>query len=193
MPASPKRTAASPPASSLSSAAVAAIDRELFRNVPHKQSPTPYDLPGMMQSPSIAATLRPRARRESRPLTSIATTTSLPASSHTANRGSHLASPPATRTEDTTFSLPIEIIDTPDLDELGLSPVCSAPTSRPTSPFSTTPVRPLTSEVYIGTSDTGRFSSAGFGTSTTHRRRQTRITRGKKRVKIFGNFQRCLQ
>lgn len=165
MPASPTRTAATPPTSLLSPAAATVIDQNLFRHVSHKHSPAPYDLTEMIQSPSATATLRPRVRRESRPLTSIATTTSVPASSHTAIRGGQPTSPPATRTEDTTFSLPIEIIDTPDLDELGLSPVCSAPTSRPASPFSSTAVHPLTSKAYIDTSNTGRFSITSVGTT----------------------------
>lgn len=82
---------------------------------------------------------RLRGRRESRPITSIATTVpSMSNAVHLSGGGS--TSPVATRTEDTTFSLPIDIIDTPDLDELCLSPVGSAPTSRPPSPLSTTPV-----------------------------------------------------
>jgi len=92
---------------------------------------------------------RVRGRRESRPITSIATTTANPSLMNTTNSGggkiggnNNNNSPAATRTEDTTFSLPIDIIDTPDLDELCLSPVNSAPTSRPPSPLSSTPVLP---------------------------------------------------
>src|SRR5438552_13179994 len=62
-------------------------------------------------------------RRESRPITSIATT-SVPSSSGAVHHRPGLStSAAATRTQDTTFSLPIDIIDTPDLDELCLSPV----------------------------------------------------------------------
>ena len=101
-------------------------------------------------SSAAAAALRgmeARPRRESRPITSIATTTAVP-SSNAATTGArqghhHSTSPAQTRTEDTTFSLPIDIIDTPDLDELGLSPVGSACPSRPPSPLSSTPVSPL--------------------------------------------------
>jgi hypothetical protein len=77
-----------------------------------------------------------RPRRESHAITSIATTTAL-APPH---RQGNNASPVTTRTEDTTFSLPIDIIDTPDLDELCLSPVGSLPGTRSPSPLSSTPV-----------------------------------------------------
>ena len=81
---------------------------------------------------------RLRGRRESRAITSIATT--IPSTPNAAGGGVCI-SPLATRTpEDTTFSLPIEIIDTPDLDELCLSPVGSAPTTRSPSPLSSAPV-----------------------------------------------------
>jgi hypothetical protein len=109
-------------------------------------------------SAAAAAALRgmgARPRRKSRPITSIATTTAVP-SSNAAATGSrqghhHSTSPAQTRTEDTTFSLPIDIIDTPDLDELGLSPVGSACPSRPPSPLSSTPVfpRPLLRLPYV--------------------------------------------
>ena len=92
---------------------------------------------------AIAPPTAARGRRESRPITSIATTTTSapqPPSVKTTHHHGNSASPAATRTEDTTFSLPIDIIDTPDLDELGLSPVGSAPTTRPPSPLSSTPV-----------------------------------------------------
>jgi hypothetical protein len=102
-------------------------------------------------SSSAAAALRgmgARPRRESRPITSIATTTAGPSSNATTSgsrQGHHHSTSPAqTRTEDTTFSLPIDIIDTPDLDELGLSPVGSASPTRPPSPLSSTPVSPPT-------------------------------------------------
>jgi len=92
-----------------------------------------------------------RQRRESRPITAIETTTTavpIPNSLRGAGRQdpsvgvarSLGSSPLATRTEDTTFSLPIEMIDTPDLDDLCLSPVVSAPSTRPSTPQSLTPV-----------------------------------------------------
>ena len=87
----------------------------------------------------------PGTRRESRPITSIATTTAVPSSNAPtagSRQGGQVISPAPTRTEDTTFSLPIDIIDRPDLDELGLSPVGSASPSRPSSPLSSTPVIP---------------------------------------------------
>jgi hypothetical protein len=101
-----------------------------------------------------------RGRRESRPITSIATTTKTApvVGANTTAGAVHLhrmgnsSSPVTTRTEDTTFSLPIDIIDTPDLDELCLSPVGSAPTSRPASPLSSTPVSRFMALLIVGSS-----------------------------------------
>jgi hypothetical protein len=107
-----------------------------------------------------------RSRRESRPITSIATTTTTTTAAAAAAAGNtptppllsnprsggggggnpspgqaNLTTPPiVVPTEDTTFSLPIDIIHTPDLDELCLSPVGSVPESRSPSPLASTPV-----------------------------------------------------
>src|SRR5579859_3417448 len=80
-------------------------------------------------TPAMGAPTTTRGRRESRPITSIATTTKAPQPPSTNTAHGSTTTPGTTRTEDTTFSLPIDIIDTPDLDELGLSPVGSAPTT----------------------------------------------------------------
>jgi hypothetical protein len=113
-------------------------------------------------TPPLAAPATTRGRRESRPITSIATTTTIapqPPSTNTAH--GNAASPAATRTENTTFSLPIDIIDTPDLDELGLSPVGSAPTTRPPSPLSSTPVcLDCEDGLIVGSSPIRRFQNS---------------------------------
>jgi hypothetical protein len=73
--------------------------------------------------------------------TTTTTTTRRPSSIHRTPVQAHGPTAPAkTRTEDTTFSLPIDIIDTPGLDELCLSPVGSPGGSRCPSPLSSTPV-----------------------------------------------------
>lgn len=97
-------------------------------------------------------------RRESRPIKSIpATTTSSPS-------GQDTSSSVQTRTGDTTFSLPIDIIDTPDLDELCLSPIGSDQDSRSGSPLSMTPVCILfnLSRLMISRCK-GRVTMSGYG------------------------------
>ena len=160
MPASPNRS----PRSS--------VDRVLNNNVHSSQS----QLPSPKRNNSITSGQQQhsnpimksaaqnmgggRGRRESRPITSIATTTKTApvVGANTTAGAVHLhrmgnsSSPVTTRTEDTTFSLPIDIIDTPDLDELCLSPVGSAPTSRPPSPLSSTPVSRFITLLIAGSS-----------------------------------------
>jgi hypothetical protein len=181
MPASPSR---SPKTS---------VDRDLNNNVPNTQSylpspkltnnpttPAKKQQQQQISSSAMKATTQNnslghpavgRGRRESRPITSIATTTTAPVVAANTTAGqAHLhrignsSSPGTTRTEDTTFSLPIDIIDTPDLDELCLSPVGSAPTSRPPSPLSSTPVRLFITYLTIGP-PRRRFQITRLGTT----------------------------
>ena len=111
-----------------------------------------HSYPMISPTSSLAVTANSgRQRRESRPISAIETTTTTVPIAHSLGSmgrqepslgmAGNFGSPPlAMTTEDTTFSLPIEMIDTPDLDELCLSPVVSAPSSRPTTPLSLTPV-----------------------------------------------------
>jgi hypothetical protein len=160
MPASPNRS----PRSS--------VDRALNNNVHSSQSQLTSPklnnsiTPGQQYSNPIMKSATQnniggsRGRRESRPITSIATTTTTApvVGANTTVGAAHLhrmgnsSSPVTTRTEDTTFSLPIDIIDTPHLDELCLSPVGSAPSTRPPSPLSLTPVSPFMTLLIVGSS-----------------------------------------
>jgi len=126
---------------------------------PQPQSPSAAMTTGPTTMTTTTGGTASRARRESRPITSIATTTTTAATPSPplnnnlrsggsgaggsgSNAGALVVTSPASvvPTEETTFSLPIDIIDTPDLDELCLSPVGSAPDSRSPSPLSSTPV-----------------------------------------------------
>jgi hypothetical protein len=139
MPASPNRSSSSSSSAARDNVRTSSTTRTAHDSR-HSNHTSPPSITG--GNPIMA---RLQTRRESRPITSIATTTAVPSTSiprHSRLGGGPTVSPVATRTEDTTFSLPIEIIDTPDLDELCLSPVGSAHGSRPPSPLSSTPVCP---------------------------------------------------
>ena len=155
MPASPQPSLS--PSSSASSSAKPPATTQAAKPPLSPTHPDPiahshgHSFPMISPSPLTAFANGGRQRRESRPITAIETTTTavpIPNSLRSTGRrdpsvavaGCLGSSPLATRTENTTFSLPIEMIDTPDLDELCLSPVVSAPSSRPTTPLSLTPV-----------------------------------------------------